>query len=243
MGLIPKVIHYCWFGNGQMTEKERRCIASWKKICPDYEIKCWNEENYDMSKNQYMQQAYENKKWSFVSDYARLDIIYNYGGIYLDTDVELIRPLDALLGDEGFIGFETKDYVATGLGFGACKQHPIIGEMLDMYKNLEFISADGTFNMVPCPKYNTKVLENHGLKKNNTLQIIDGIKVYPKEYFCPKDYYSGKIQLTENTYSIHHYTASWKTTNQKIRYYVNKVFRRVVGVERGDQIVKFLKRK
>ena len=153
---IPKIIHYCWFGGNPFPELAQKCIASWKKFCPDYEIKEWNESNYDVTKNQYMREAFENKQWAFVSDYARLDIIYENGGIYLDTDVELLKPLDDLLILTGFMGFEeNKKLCATGLGFGAVPKLPIIKEMRDDYDNIIFIKEDGSFDQTPCPYFQT----------------------------------------------------------------------------------------
>ena len=132
---IPKVIHYCWFGKGEMPKLAKKCIKSWKKYCPDYEIICHNEDNFDCFQNRYMSEAYQAKKWAFVSDYARLKIIYDNGGIYLDTDVEIIKPIDDLLRNKGFMGFDEKGIVATGLGFGAEKGNEIIGEFLKDYNN------------------------------------------------------------------------------------------------------------
>ena len=212
---IPKIIHYCWFGGNPLPELAQKCIASWKKFCPDYEIKEWNESNYDVAKNKYMKEAFENKQWAFVSDYARLDIIYEHGGIYFDTDVEVVRPLNNLLTFKGFAGFENEKSVNsqkscnTGLGFGAIPKLPIIKELRNCYDKLSFIQKDGSFNTLPCPRYQTKYLLQKGLVLNNSFQEIDGLTIFPAEYFAPKDYYSGKINLTKNTYSIHHFDGSW----------------------------------
>lgn len=206
---IPKKIHYCWIGGKPIPEHNRKIMESWKKFCPDYEIIEWNESNYDFTKNRYMREAFENKKWGFAPDYARLDIIYEHGGIYLDVDVELIKPLDDLLSLKGFMGFCQGDHCALGLGFGAMPHHPLIKEFLDYYENLSFILDNGNFNQTPSPVYQTNVLLTKGLILDNTLQEIDGITIFPVEYFDPKDFYSGEISLTKNTYSIHHYDASW----------------------------------
>ena len=155
---IPKKIHYCWIGGKPIPEHNRKIMESWKKFCPDYEIIEWNESNYDFTKNRYMKEAFENKKWGFAPDYARLDIIYKYGGIYLDTDVELVKPLDDLLNLKGFIGFCQGEHCNLGEGFGAIPHHPLIKEILDYYDNLSFILDNGDFNQTPSPVYQTNVL-------------------------------------------------------------------------------------
>ena len=156
---IPKIIHYCWVGGKPKPQSVLYCIESWKRCCPDYEIREWNESNYDFTKNEYMRQAYEAKKWGFVPDYARLDIIYEYGGIYLDTDVEMLRSPDELLGQDGFMGFEnTGDgeyFVNCGHGFGAVPHHEVIRKARDLYNVLSFLNEDGTPNLFTS-FYNTK---------------------------------------------------------------------------------------
>lgn len=207
--LIPKKIHYCWFGGNPIPDKYREWMNSWKKYCPDYEIIEWNESNYDITKNKYIYQAYQAKKWCFVSDYARLDVVYNYGGIYFDTDVELIKNPDDMLYQSAFMGFETNQYVATGLGFGAEKNHPVIKIMRDYYNDMEFIDKDGNMNLTTCDIHQTNFLVEKGLKLNGDYQIIDGMTIYPRKILCGKNHYKGKIETTENTISIHHYDASW----------------------------------
>lgn len=218
MSTIPKIIHYCWFGGGPIPEKDQACIASWKERCPDYEIKEWNESNYDVTKNAYMRQAYEVKKWGFVPDYARLDIVYTHGGIYLDTDVEIIRSLDDLLEDDCFMGFEDHEHVALGLGFGAAKGNAHIKAMRDVYEEVLFVQEDGSLNTLPSPQYTTAYLKERGLQQDNSLQTLDGIRIYPVEYFCPRDYFTGQMNLTENSYTIHHYNASWYSKDEKKAY-------------------------
>lgn len=219
---IPKKIHYCWFGNGEKSELVKKCIASWEKFCPDCEIIEWNESNYDVTKNEYMHQAYLAKRWGFVPDYARLDIIYHHGGIYLDTDVEIIRNIDDLFDGNGYMGFEnitdthqTTYSVNGGQGFGASAQHPLIKKMRDIYDNLQFVNDDGSLNLQPSPHYNTMVLAENGMRMDNTMQIIHGITVYPAEYFCPVNWKNKKCEITKNTYSIHHFNASWLTDTEK----------------------------
>ncbi len=207
--MIPKKIHYCWFGGNPLPDSAKSCIASWKKFCPDYEIIEWNESNYDVSKNLYMKQAYACRKWSFVSDYARLDIIYHHGGIYLDTDVELLKPIDPLLNADGFMGFEDGRHVALGLGFGAVPENSVVKKIWDMYEELSFYHDDGSINLTPGPVLWTEVLLQHGLVQNNARQQIAGVEIFPSEYFCPLNFKTGKKHLTPQSYSIHWYDASW----------------------------------
>ena len=211
--MIPNIIHYCWFGHNLKSELIEKCIESWRKFCPDYEIKEWNEDNFDYTQCQYAADAYKEKKWGFVSDYARLKIIYEFGGIYLDTDVELLKSLDSLLEDSAVMGFENERHVNSGLIIMAESHNSIIKSMYELYYTQSFYNKDGTLNMIACPKYNTEVLVRYGLQQNNTKQTVtDGvsqISVFPTEYFCPVDFESGDNSFTENTYTIHHYAGSW----------------------------------
>ena len=213
MHKIPKIIHYCWVGGAPKPRSVIYCIESWKKYCPDYEIREWNESNYDFKKNQYMKEAYDEKKWGFVPDYARLDIIYQYGGIYLDTDVEIIKNIDSLLENEVFFGFEntgTEEYfINCGQGFGAIKQHNIIKQLRDFYDNISFYNPDGSLNMLPSPHYTTQVLKKYGLVQNNTDQKFLDIMIYASDVLCPKNFHTSEIYKSERTVSIHHFTASW----------------------------------
>ena len=206
--IIPKIIHYCWFGKSPIPKKFQDNIDTWKANCPDYEIKLWNETNYDIEKNQYMKQAYETKKWGFVPDYARLDIVNTYGGIYMDTDVQLVKNLDNLLQYELFCGFESRKYVAFGLGFGGIKDHPIFKDMLEIYKKMSFINDDGSLNMIASPFYQTQVLKQHGLVCNGRTQKHSNYIVFSSEYFSPINSF-GYGEVTSNTYSIHQYAATW----------------------------------
>ena len=185
---IPKIIHYFWFGHGKMNKKYKKYIEGWKKLCPDYEIKKWDESNIDITMNRYMKEAYEAGKWSFVSDYARLYILYKYGGIQLDTDVEMLKSYSDFLGYDGFIGFEDNDKVNDGQCFGVIPGHPLVKEMLEEYENLSFTNPDGSFNKVLSPENRTRCLVKHGLKLDGTRQNICGIEVFPRDYFCPMDF-------------------------------------------------------
>ena len=227
--MIPKKIHYCWFGGNPLPEDIKRYIESWKKYCPDYELIRWDESNYDVHKNTYVEQAYQNKKWAFLTDYARLDIIYEYGGIYLDADVELVHCLDDLLQNSCYMGMEQVGTVATGLGFGAEPMHPFLRENMKPYEEQNFIQEDGTFKPPICVKVTTNLLKEKGLAVENKIQKIQNVTVYPTDYFCPLKMGTNKLTITENTHSIHHYAASWYTGNalvRKIKYYLipTKIF-------------------
>ena len=234
---IPKVIHYCWFGKGEMPKLAKKCIKSWKNYCTEYEIICHNEDNFDLTQNRYLNEAYKAGKWAFVSDYARLKIICDNGGIYLDTDVELIKPIDDLLLTKGFMGFDEKGIVATGLGFGAEKGNKIVSEFLKDYDNIPFVLPDGSYDLTPCPDRNTEALKRLGMDIKNTSQTFMDITFLPDEYLCPMNYYTGKKTITENTYSIHHYSGSWTSVVTKR---TTKI-KRIIGVRLYDKIYgKFL---
>ena len=221
--MIPKKIHYCWFGGNPLTKDAQRCIESWKKYCPEYEIIRWDESNYNLHKNAYVEQAYKNKKWAFLTDYVRLDVLYNFGGIYLDTDVELIRKIDDLLQNNCYMGMEQVGTVATGLGFGAEKKNKFILENMKVYEEENYAQKNGTFKPPICVKITTQLLRQYGLKDEAKIQKINDIMIYPPEYFCPLKMGTNKLRITENTYSIHHYSASWYTGNglsRKIKYYL-----------------------
>lgn len=219
--IIPKIIHYCWFGKKEIPDKYKVCMESWHKFCPDYRIIEWNEDNYDVTKNRYMKCAYESKKWAFVPDYARLDIVYNYGGIYLDTDVELVQNIDDLLFQNGFAGFETENYVALGLGFGAVEKLPIIKEMRDMYDDIDFILRDGNVDLTGSPVWQTKILQEHGLKKNGEYQVVADMTIYPIKVLNGREI--SKYRASEiYPKSIHHYElSSWQ--EKKYIDYMKKV--------------------
>ena len=220
--MIPKIIHFCWFGDKKMPRMARKCLNSWKKYCPDYEIKLWNEENFDLDTNKYVREAYEAKKWAFITDYARLYIVYHYGGIYLDTDVELIKPLDSLLNYNAFFGIESTQNkcIATGLGFGAEKGYSIVKEIMEQYENISFKLNDGTYDMTPCPDRNTLVFEKYGYDHSDKCKNIDGVQILSSEYMCPKDFKTNKLNITKNTLSIHHFDGSWQPFSTKIKCFI-----------------------
>ena len=209
--LIPKIIHYCWVGNNKIPAEHQKYIENWKRLCPDYKIICWNEKNYDIEKNKYMKQAYEAKAWGFVPDYMRKDILYQYGGIYLDTDVEMLKCPDELLYQDGFCGIENGRLgiqINMGLGFGARKGLPLIKELRDVYSDEEFHLFERN-RMKIGPDYETEVLKRHGFQANNEYQIVANMTVYPIEVLSGTRFYSGRSFVTKNTYFVHHYASSW----------------------------------
>lgn len=220
--MIPKVIHYCWFGGNELPKSAVKCINSWKKYCPDYEIIEWNERNFDINSSTYVKFCYENKKYAFLSDYVRLWAVYNYGGLYMDTDVELVRPLNDLLDHKSYFGFETKEQVNTGLGFGAEKGNKIVEDMIKQY------SLNKT-ELIVCPELNTRSLINFGLIPNGEYQILDDAVVYPIECFNPYESTTGRLKKTKNTYSIHWYSQSWLSWDKRIRSSFTKPFHRLFG--------------
>ena len=232
--LISKKIHYCWFSGNPIPEPLQRCMDSWRRFCPDYEIIRWDESNYDVEKSTYMKQAYTSGKWSFVSDFARLDILYQHGGIYLDTDVELLRSLNTLLYQPGFCGVEKWGFVNTGAGIGAYPGNPAVKAMLDFRKKDVFVRADGTLNLTTCGYYETRSLIALGLKPGGDTQVVGGgeMTVYASDFFQPFDYVSGETHITPNTFAIHHFSGTWlgpgaasarEKTRQKFGEFVSRL--------------------
>lgn len=215
--MIPKVIHYCWFGRNPLPPLAKKCLRSWKKHCKGYQIIRWDEDNFDISSAPlYVRQAYEAKKWAFVTDYVRLKVVHDHGGIYLDTDVQVIRSLNELLQHDAFFGFDNENYVATGLGFGAVAGTSILQEMMDDYKDIPFIREDDSMDLLACPRRNLNAFMHAGLICNNEYQILtDNVAVYPSECFCPKAGTGGNMLVTDRTYSIHHFSASWYSNQKK----------------------------
>lgn len=226
--MIPKIIHYCWFGGGVKSECVLMCIESWEKCCPDYEIREWTEKDFDVNSVPYVKEAYEAQAWGFVPDYIRLWIVYNHGGIYLDTDVQLIRSLDLFLDCESFMGFESgiANFVNNGQGFGAVKGNWVIKQLMEHYNGLHYLNEDNSFNRTPSPIYTTEALEKLGLQRSSAdkIQYLNGVTVYPSEYFCPKSLETGVMHITENTYAIHHFSGSWLSLEEKLSQKKHLVF-------------------
>lgn len=235
--MIPKIIHYCWFGGGKIPSADQACIDSWKEIMPDYEIKCWNETNVDLHSCGYIRQAAEAGKWAYVSDCARFMILYREGGFFLDTDVKAIKPFDDFLQEACFFGMERPNFsAAPGLIIGAEPGNGVIREMLEGYENRDFINPDSVKDAPTSPVYATDILIRHGFRQENRLQRLEGVTVYPYEYFAPMDYATGLVTCTENTYSIHIYSSSWlspkETRWRQRRFQLNRLF----GVKLGRQL-------
>ena len=237
--MIPKIIHYCWFGGNPLPPLAQKCIASWKKYFPDYEIKEWNESNFDVDIIPYTSEAYKAKKYAFVSDYARFYILYQYGGIYFDTDVEVIRYMDDIIARGPFMGCENYAMsgatphelcVNPGLGLGVSPGLGLYKDLLELYSELHFYKDDGTLNLTTIVEYTTNMLCKYGLRNTSDIQQCAGVWIYPKEYFCPKDYQTRKLTITTETVCIHHYDGSWLKSRKRI------ILEKIVG----EKIVKII---
>lgn len=245
MKKISKTIHYCWFGHNPLPESALKCIASWRKYLPDYKIKEWNEDNFDVDIIPYTQEAYQAKKYAFVSDYARFWILYHYGGVYFDTDVEVIRPIDDIIDKGAFFGIETPAVegikyprINPGLGLGVALGHDLYGEILNYYKILHFLGEDGRPNEITIVEHITNVLIKHGMKQTNDIQYVAGAWIYPVDYFNPFDDNTGVLRKTKNTRSIHWFSKTWMTKAQTRRNKITRVLHRIFGVNS----LKFLKK-
>lgn len=242
--MIPKIIHYCWFGGRELPDEYRKYMQSWEKYMPDYEIKRWDESNYDVHCIPFSSEAYGVGKFAYVSDYARLKIMYEHGGVYFDTDVEVVRPLDDILAKGGFMGFEKDTNKASeeilnvnpGLGFAVEPNNPIIREALDFYESHHYIYPDGRLEQITIVKIMTDILKRHGMDRCDVPTEIEGIAIYPWDFFCPVEFLSSKLEITGNTRTIHHYSASWMSWTDKLKmlkgYYANKI-RKLLGIKQG----------
>ncbi|MEG1848757.1 MAG: glycosyltransferase [Lachnospiraceae bacterium] len=246
---MDKIIHYFWFGHHEKPELVQRCIASWKQQMPDWKIIEWNETNYDVNCIPYSKEAYEAHKYAFVSDYARCKVIYEYGGVYLDTDVELLKPLDDLVNRcQGFMGFELEETVNPGSILASDKGNALLGEICRAYQKASFIE-NGKLNLKTVVEFTTEILLLHGLNPNGTEQIIEGITIFPKEYFSPMDIYTEELIITEHTYSIHHYTATWQPWYRDLSGKIRSWCKRLIGpkwtrvfIDKKRGIKRFLKK-
>ena len=226
--MIPKIIHYCWFGGKPLPKSAEKCIASWKKYLPDYEIKRWDESNCDVNAIPYTREAYAVCKYAFVSDYARFWILYHYGGVYFDTDVEVIRPIDDIISRGGFLGVESNRNgiytVNPGLGFAATQGTAVIGEMVNLYSTFHFINTDGASDLKNIVEITTDYLSSKGLQNTDEIQDCCGFTIYPKDYFCPIDYDTRELKITENTRTIHHYAESWVPRSTRFKNALSRLF-------------------
>ena len=242
--MIPKVIHYCWFGGNPLQESTKRYIESWKKFCPDYEIKEWNESNFDVHCNDFISEAYKAKRWAYVSDVARMYILVNNGGVYFDTDVEVLKPIDSLLEYEAFTAFESKFQIGMGI-LGCVKGQPMFAELLKHYENSHFKQPDGTYDTSVIGRRFKELCLKHGFVPDNTLQTVNGLTILPKDYFYPSDPITKEFKITKNTYTVHYYDASWvskvdiygRTQQHKFKFIPKRFrpgFTRLVGMIKYD---------
>ena len=226
--MIPKIIHYCWFGGKPLPKSAEKCIASWKKYLPDYEIKRWDESNFDVNAIPYTREAYAACKFAFVSAYARFWILYHYGGVYFDTDVEVIRPIDDIINRGCFLGVESiRNGIYTvnpGLGFAATQGTAVIGEMVNLYSTFHFINTDGASDLKNIVEITTDYLSSKGLQNTDEIQDCCGFTIYPKDYFCPIDYETRELKITENTRTIHHYAESWVPRSTRFKNALSRLF-------------------
>ena len=241
---IPKVINYFWFGNNPMPKEVEACIASWRKFCPDYKIIKWDESNFDINACNYTKEAYLAKKWAFVSDYARFKVLYENGGIYLDTDVKLIKNIDEIVSRGAFFALENKRYdsIGTGLGMGVEPKNKLYQQIINYYETIHFKKDDGTYDETPINLKIKKYFLNYGLKNIHGIQTIKGITIYPKEYFCPLDYETGKLDITSNTVAIHLYLGSWLSPHEKALHNLQKKLNRVIGRSKSAFLVNMIRK-
>ncbi|PEB56272.1 glycosyl transferase [Bacillus pseudomycoides] len=240
MESIPRIVHYCWFGGKEKPEIVKRCIDSWNKFLSEYEIREWNEDNFDIDCNPYVREAYESKKFAFVSDYVRVHALYNFGGIYLDTDVEVFKPFDDLLYHNSFWGFEQENYIATST-MGAVKGNDLIKTFLDSYEKKSFMKEDGSYDDLTNVAIITEILKDIGLKINGEYQEIEGIGAfYPQTYFSPYDYINCRKFITKNTYAMHHFYKSWLSPKARFKSNIKIIASKVIGGENIARIRNFV---
>ena len=235
--MIPKVIHYCWFGYNKLPNNTKRYIKTWRKYCPDYEIKEWNESNFNIDCCKFVRQAYNNRAWAFVSDYARVKIIYDNGGIYLDTDVELLKNLDFLLDNSFFACVsQIESLCNSGLGYGAEAGNPVVKKMMNIYESMEF--DPDKKEQFACPYINDSVVKSFGYIKSDEVKTINGMTILPPRYMDPLSPGNSKNLLCEDTISIHHYSASWTSGKNRLK---RKIFDKI-GLDRVDRIKQIMNR-
>lgn len=226
--MIPKIIHFCWFGRNPYPAKVKKCIASWKKYCPDYEIKCWNEDNFDLSECIYARQALAEKKWAFVSDYVRAAVLYQYGGIYMDSDMLVLKNFDFALESEAFCSLANPGIISMGL-LGFEKNHPIMKEHLESYKRRKFIKDDGTYDLTTNVTVFSNQLKRLGLSLEDKTQTVGNICIYATEYFYPTDFEGYRSNYTENTCAEHLHSASWLPKRKRIKIVLKRKIRRILA--------------
>lgn len=236
---IPKKIHYCWFGRKEKPNIVKKCIKSWREKLKEYEIIEWNEDNFDITSNEFVRQAYNCGKFAFVSDYVRVYVLYNYGGIYLDTDVEVYKEFSQdILSNESFWGFEEKEFIATST-IGACKGNRLIKQFLDSYNDKSFLKKDGSMDTLTNVAIVSDIMKKLGVNLDGSYQKIKGVAtIYPQEYFSPYDYINCYSRRTQNTYTIHHYYKSWLPISTRVKTSIKKLVAIIIG---GENIAKIRK--
>lgn len=229
--MIPKVINYCWFGNKSKSTMAIKCIESWKKYMPDYKIIEWNEGNFDVNQNDYIREAYSKRKWAYVSDFARMKILYNNGGIYVDTDVEFIKKLpDSFLDLHTFSGIESGSFlISPGLIFGCAAGDKLVEEIIRSYETSKFINTK-IENMETINIRVSNLLMRKGFVKEDKFQKIDKISIFPSKYFCAYDSDVRKTKIEAETISIHHYAGSWFSSSRRLKFLLGTLRRRINGV-------------
>lgn len=236
--MIPKIIHYCWFGRGEMPQLAKKCIASWHQYMPDWEFKLWNEDNFDVAAVPYTREAYEAKKYAFVTDYVRLWALYNEGGVYMDTDVEVLKSLDDLLHLSAFTGYEGSKKLPPVTGIIASVSHGTwVKEQLDSYENAHFLMEDGSYDMTTNTVRIAALMRDNGFVQNGVEQDYKDLHVFPVTYFCPRQT-TGELLFSENTYCDHHCMGSWSEDDHGWKSTV----RRWIGERNMTRLIK-LKRK
>lgn len=237
--MIPKKIHYCWFGGNEKPELVIKCINSWKEKCPDYQIIEWNESSFDVECNDFVKEAYKSKKWAFVSDVARLYALVQDGGIYMDTDVEVLQSLDPFLKYRSVIGFESTDYLSTA--FLATENNNVLfKEMLEQYNNLNFYNNDGSISYVTNVQRMTELCVKCGLKLDGTFQELDNITIFPPDYFSPKNYKTGELNMSKNTVCIHHFDGSWIPADLQYEQMIKMKLKKLISEKPAGYIAKYI---
>lgn len=239
--MIPKIIHYCWFGGKPIPDDIKQYIGTWKMYCPDYEIREWNESNFDINQNTYCREAYEAKKWAFVTDYVRLKVLYEYGGFYMDTDVEVVKSLDSLRSFDALSGYESETHIPTGT-IGACRDNEWIDMLLKDYEGRHFLLNDGSYDLTTNVVRITELTARTYNLYFNGQKIVFGenMVLLPFEYLCAKSLDDGKIYQTDNTYTIHHFKGSWLSDEDKYCGQLGIRMRKLMSRGLANHVAKYL---